>query len=147
MIEILHLIVNIILLALAVEAITEIITSSEIMSPLRLLIREKAFPYPPEDDIQTRFYAWLDKLISCGYCTSVWISALISVWYDYVMVNSRWMSTIILIFAIHRLANWIHVLYELIRKGRVGSLEVDLRVKDGEDGTNGAGSVEGTTET
>lgn len=146
MIDILQLITSISLLSLAVEAITEIITSSDIMSPLRQWIKDKAYTYPPSDNTITRSYAWLDKLISCGYCTSVWISGALCIWSDIKIVGYAVIDTVIVVFAVHRLSNWLHVAYELIRKGRVGSMEVDVRLKDVKDGTNGEGSAEGTAE-
>jgi hypothetical protein len=33
------------------------------------------------------------------------------------------------VFFIHRLSNWLHVLFELVKRGRVKSHDVELHVK------------------
>lgn len=139
------IIVNILLIALSVEAITEILTTSEIMRPLRLGIKKLAYINPPRENLQTCIFTWVDKLISCGYCSSVWISFFVCIWLDYRIVEDKYINLFIVTVAIHRLSNWIHVLYELIRKGRINSVEIALSLED-KYGTDGESFVEGATE-
>lgn len=75
-------ILNFILLIIAVEAVTEIIVSSELFKPLRLMVS-------PMDDF-------------CGYCMSVWVAGF------FIYFESPLITTLIYIFAAHRLANLFH---------------------------------------
>lgn len=146
MTNIITAVINVLLLSLAVEAITEIITSSELMNPLRQRIRRLAYTSPPTDNTNTRAYAWLDKLISCGYCTSVWVALIVCIWFDYAIVRDKYISVVIMAFAIHRISNWIHVLYEIVRKGRISSMELALSLEDNSYGTDRESTAEGATE-
>ena len=82
-----------ILLIIFVEAITEILVSSDIF----LEIRE--FIY-----LNSNF---LGKLVHCGYCTSVWVSAAVA-WLAPSIGNYPFIEYIIAVFVIHRLSNIWH---------------------------------------
>lgn len=90
-----------ILAIIFVEAITEIIVQSEIFFSLRNFI--------------ARTSAFLGNLISCGYCTSVWVSAIIG-WALPGNVLYLWMPNtttmvidcILKIFVLHRISNVLH---------------------------------------
>jgi len=135
----------VLLLIIATEAITEIITSSTIVAPLQTQWRTWTYPIdkPPTGIIQ-RIMSFVDQLWNCGYCASVWVSAVLALAapaiFDYPIIN--W---IIMTFVLHRLANWLHVVYELIRRGRVNSLEVVLKISENENGTVGQSIDEGAT--
>jgi len=133
MIEISIILLSIILLSLAVEAVTEIITSSEIAKPVHAMIYRLAFTNPPVDTMATRIWSWAYKLITCGYCTSVWVSLLVCLLLSHTIMH-EYINIVILVFVIHRLSNWIHVIYELVRKGRVNTLDIALSVEEKSDG-------------
>jgi len=123
---------------IATEAISEIITSSKLTDPLRK--RWKSWTYqadgpPPETCLQA-FKVWFDTLISCGYCTSVWVAGSFALFMPEVIIGDviNWFAWT---FAIHRASNWLHVTYELVRKGRIASHDVTLSV--------GEHVVDGTT--
>jgi hypothetical protein len=110
----------------AVEAITELVSSSKIMFPIR-----DWFSKPiPEDDadkitnilvakkrgIFKRFGYWLrafiGELLNCGYCTSVWAAGAAAF-----VVPGRipgWMLPIFLMkwMVLHRFSNLLHELFQ-----------------------------------
>jgi len=81
-----------IILIISVEAVTEIVTSSNIFLSLREWIYLKS--------------DFLGKLIQCGYCTSVWISAMVA-WAAPTPFHPIF-GYFIALFAIHRLSNLWH---------------------------------------
>jgi hypothetical protein len=148
-------IIAILLMSVAVEAISEIITSSEIMRPFRDFIKKSIYPIdgPPKDNWLQALLVWFDKLISCGYCTSVWVAGFLSLFIlpsafpviasttNYSIVN--WL---IITFVSHRLATCFHVVYELIRKGRVKTYDLDILHRRVIDGGAGASTSERRSE-
>ena len=83
--------IKIILLILATEAITEIIVSGDIFSTFREYV--------------WKINSFFGKLINCGYCLSVWVSALLTI----PIYNGLELIYLIpLVFAIHRLSNVWH---------------------------------------
>jgi hypothetical protein len=121
------IILLILLLVFASEAVAEIITSSKLTDPFRAWWKKWTFPaeHPPPDTPLQHFRVWFDYLISCGYCTSVWTSGFFALFAPAVIPNS-FCNWLVMTFAIHRLANWLHVLYERIRKGRVFEADINL---------------------
>lgn len=123
-------IVKIFIAIIAVEAITEIIVDSKIFLPLRNYIAKKAMPDIPTG--RNTIFNFLHDLISCGYCTSVWVSSFVMTLLVisgtkifYPVINE-----IILVFFIHRMSNLFHVLYQLTLRGRVNTLDIELKIKD-----------------
>ena len=124
---------------ISTEAATEIIVDSKLFGPLRNKIGNMAYPkdMPPQDTRNSRLIIWFHSLVTCGYCLSVWVSGLFVLLmpgYPSVLIDSRrspqwyWMfCDIILIIATwlayllvaHRVANWLHVRYKLLERGRV----------------------------
>lgn len=143
-------IIVIILLSIVVEAVTEILTSSEITDPIRLKWKLWAYPddKPPPDTTFQAFKIWVDKLISCGYCTSVWVAGFFAVFipqlYEF-QYYSGLLNWIGLTFLSHRISNWIHVVYELIRKGRVKTVDLVVKMEDS-DGSIGESTGESQAE-
>jgi hypothetical protein len=140
-------ILTLVLLIIAVEAATEIITSSALVAPLQAKLRVWAYPIDqPPTGVWRAFLAFIDQLWNCGYCASVWVAALAGLFapklFSYPLVN--W---VVMSFVLHRLANWLHVVYELLRRGRVNSLDVVLKLTENEDGTIGQSPGKRTTET
>jgi hypothetical protein len=129
------LLVIYLLSAVAVEAISEIITSSDITFGFRAWIKRLAYPEDPTKSSKFRkIIAWFDKLISCGYCTSVWIAAGIS--FAVPKPVDGVLGWVICIFVLHRISNLLHVIYELIKKGRVKTYDIMYQKSgDMEDGS------------
>lgn len=88
------MIIEFILAIIAIEAVTEIIVSSQIAEPLR------AWCYYNS--------SFLHKLVNCGYCTSVWISVLVSISILGLTGLPVSVECVILTFALHRLSNVWH---------------------------------------
>jgi hypothetical protein len=87
----------ILLAALFTEGMTELIVKSSIFSRVREnLIKESAF---------------FKKLLSCGYCASVWAATLPAaflVWCLEVRVCVAPISFLFLTVVVHRLSNYLH---------------------------------------
>lgn len=140
--------VIIIILAIVVEAITEIVTSSTLVAPLQATWRTWTYPIdrPPSGKIQA-VMAFIDQLWNCGYCSSVWVSAVVALFAPS-LVSNIFINWVIIVFLLHRLSNWLHVLYELVRRGRVKSFDIQMRITEEQDGTTGQsiGETEATFE-
>lgn len=131
----LHLILIYIIASIAVEAISEIITSSDITFGFRSYIKKLAFPDEPSSH---KYFAksvgFIDRLISCGYCTSVWVAAALSVGIPKMLDGP--IGWVMCIFVLHRISNFIHVVFELVKKGRVKSYDIMYqKSEDLEDGS------------
>lgn len=129
------------ILSVVVEAVTEILVASELTDPFRRRWKEWAYPVdsPPPDTYFQKFKVWFDKLISCGYCTSVWVAGFFGIWCPKFDFGHWLINWLVVVFVLHRVATWVHVAYELIKKGRVKTydLEVKVLMQDPED-DNGA---------
>lgn len=134
------------ILAVVTEAVTEILVDAKITEGLRGLVFRKANPdfekelngkEPKPGPFVWRF---LSDLLSCGYCTSVWVAAVAALaaprWFDWWVVN--WL---IMVFMIHRASNFLHVVFSLVKKGRVKTYDIELvhkyQVHNGSDGQVG----------
>lgn len=126
------IIVQLIILAIVVEAVTEIIVDSELFSPLKQGFKSYIYPvdHPPKNDIRQSLLVFVDKLISCGYCTSVWIAAFFSFFAPVLMES--WANWLITTFLLHRMSNSIHVIYELLKKGRVVTHDYIIKINQSE---------------
>lgn len=141
-------VIVLLILSIVVEAISEIITSSEIIRPLRDLVKRHTYSIdaPPPDTFYQLAKVWFDKLISCGYCVSIWVAGFLALWVhiDYTGGNG-FINWLITTFVTHRLANSYHVVYELVRKGRVATYDIELKLGESY-GDDGEGSPEGSSE-
>jgi Na+/H+ antiporter NhaD/arsenite permease-like protein len=81
------MILKIILLAIATEAVVEILLESELFEWLRAIMRK------------TEFTA---ALFSCGWCLSVWVATF---WFSMSAIGLYWLAIPIVI---HRIANLYH---------------------------------------
>jgi hypothetical protein len=89
--------IEFLLLIIFVEAVTEIITTSSIMSKFRQVLSYSDF---------------LGELIHCGYCTSVWVAASVA-WVDpWIISEQFWINYAVTLFVLHRLSNVLHELME-----------------------------------
>lgn len=140
--------------SLAVERITEIITAGDLFAELRVWLGTRAnpmLPSPGEEHVEVILpaptdernkvtqFLWkkVSKLFSCGFCMSTWVSAVV------VFALPDISNILIKIFALMFFANVIHVIYNLLQKGRVKTHDVLLTVKellanDVEDNDDGA---------
>lgn len=119
-----------VILVVSVEAITEILVSSVLLDIIGLRPWISKIVLPDDGDFSNvRWYHHaLHKLLTCGYCASVWV-AFCAAWAmpgDYFGLLP-WNNIIIKTFVIHRFANWLHMVYELIRRGRVHTTESVMR--------------------
>lgn len=108
------LIIYFLLCSLIVESLVFLFKKSYIFLPVRLLIYKLNFKY-------------LNYLIECGYCLSVWFSTLVTLifYIDNSLPNIFNCDSILIIFCIlitHRLSNIIHFIIDF--------LHVNSRFKD-----------------
>lgn len=82
---------------IAVEAVTEIIINGEIFLPVRNAL--------------SKMSDFLRKLLSCGYCSSVWVAASIAWALPGAATGYPVVDIIIRIFVLHRLSNLAHELF------------------------------------
>lgn len=109
---------------IGVEAITQIITKSELFSPI------KEFFYNRRNN---KFFKWLHDLLDCGYCTSVWIGWLIAALWVY--ADNLLLDILFVGIVIHRLSNILHFMID--RLDRTRELSLDFIKRQGEDEENG----------
>ena len=83
---------------IATEAITEIIISGDIFLNFRNWLAKKS--------------TFLQKLLSCGYCFSVWIASATAWLAPGQIADNDIFNIIIKIFIIHRLSNVVHELFQ-----------------------------------
>lgn len=86
-----------ILSIIAVEAVTEIIINGEIFLPIRNTL--------------SKMSVFLRKLLSCGYCSSVWVAASIAWALPGTVTGYLVIDIIIRTFVLHRLSNLAHELF------------------------------------
>ena len=90
------------------EAVTEIITKSQLFFPIRrFFFKRKKY----------EFCYLIHELLDCGYCTSVWIGVFTSFYLYYESFNFIMLFLIGLV--IHRLSNVLHFIVDRINKGYV----------------------------
>lgn len=83
---------------LAVERITEIIINGAIFERPRHWILSK-----------NNFFS---ELFGCGYCMSVWISAIFAWALPGSFFNNEYLNIVVKIFAVHGLSNILHELFK-----------------------------------
>lgn len=125
------IIAAIILAIIATEATTEILVESNIFAPLRSKIASKAYPEDPQK--LSNSWLFINSLINCGYCLSVWVSFFYVIILNVVQPLGLPVS-LLLVFSIHRLSNWMHIAFQVFKYGRVKSYEVEWRRENGRTG-------------
>jgi len=95
------LIVKFLLAIILTEALTEIITKSEIFEPLRARVFKLGQA--------NRFFKWMHELLDCGYCFSVWAGALIAILFFRDLNLLHWgLDWFFIAIVLHRLSNLFH---------------------------------------
>jgi len=98
------------LLILNIEAVTNILSKSEIFIPLR------SFLFRHSDNKVMKF---LHDLLDCPYCTSVWVS-LFYIGAIYAVAGVYALSCVfvfcVLVIAFHRMANILHHIIDRVDK-------------------------------
>lgn len=97
---------EIIVAVLLVEAITNILTKSELFEPPRKFLFES----------ENKVLGFTHTIVDCPYCTSVWIGLLVAF---FLYLNSAYALPSVLVWfcigvVLHRLSNVLHVLIDRI---------------------------------
>ena len=96
------------------EAITEILAKADIFEPLR----QRVFNRIKEGN----FFEWLDGLIGCGYCISVWVGLFISLLFFYGdnLLISKYIDWFFIGLFLHRTSNVWHFIIDWLSRSRGG---------------------------
>ncbi len=130
---------------IATEAITEIIVDAKITESIRSIVKKRAHPLPvdgqapPPVTFRRKIWIFIDDLINCGYCTSVWVAGFLGLFapFVYKFDHDYWFSNaisyiinwLIAAMVLHRLSNFFHVLFMIIKRGRVKSYDIELKLQ------------------
>lgn len=120
-------IIQLILMAIAVEAIVEIAVDSALLGEIRSYIKDLCYPKVPRANA---WIAWMffkfNYLVNCGYCMSVWCAAIVSS-ILYIPISGigivDWLFTTAVT---HRLSNLYHVFFMLVKHGRVHTISGEI---------------------
>ena len=78
-----------------VEALTNIITKSELFEPIRKFFFNK-----------NKVFSWVHSLLDCPYCTSVWIALFVLL--IFILLNNYYINLFFYGIILHRLSNICH---------------------------------------
>jgi hypothetical protein len=98
-----------ILLIINIEAVTNILSKSDIFKPVRRFLFNRS---------NNRSIRFLHDLLDCPYCTSIWVSLLYVTIFCMVEVyalSSAFMF-VMLVIALHRMANLLHHVIDRVDK-------------------------------
>lgn len=124
--------------AFAVEAIVEIIVASKLTANVLKRLKKRANPIIIDgctacaDDNRLSFFKFLDGLLNCGYCVSVWIAGFFALFLPPLFdTYSIWLLThltnwLLTTAILHRLSNWLHVIFMRMKNGRVQTVDIHL---------------------
>lgn len=87
------------------EAITQIITKSELFKPIRKFFFNRR---------KNKFCSYIHDLLDCGYCTSVWVGWFVVIAFLY--LNSVILNVFFAGLVLHRLSNILHFIIDRINK-------------------------------
>lgn len=126
-------IIIIIFLAISAEALTELVIESEfpLFNWFRGWLKRITFSpdKPPKEDFLQYFKIAIYKLLTCGYCFSVWSAGFFAL-FSPINISNWFISWFISTMLIHRLSNTWHIIYELIMRGRVRTYDITLKQPD-----------------
>lgn len=125
-------IVLLLLLAIVAEAITEIVTTSNLFFPLRSwAVKSNQF---------------VGSLITCGHCFSVWVSAVLAFVAPEIITNI-FFNYIISVFLIHRFSNILHDIIGWFSRHQFISILAFKKGMVDEEGNGSSGNAEAESET
>jgi hypothetical protein len=105
-------IIVILSLIIFTEAITEIITKSELFSPVReFFFNRRKF----------KICNFIHKLLDCGYCMSVWVGLFSA--YVFFFLNNIFFNVFFMGIILHRLSNILHFIIDRINRNSDLELE------------------------
>lgn len=107
-----ELFLQIVATVILIEAITNIITKSELFRPLRAWLFES----------NNRALRFVHSIIDCPYCTSVWVS-LFSIFMLYLYIHNLLPQILALFFMgiiLHRLSNLLHHIIDRFDSNHIG---------------------------
>lgn len=87
------------------EAITQIITKSELFRPVRKFFFDRR---------KNKLCSYIHDLLDCGYCTSVWVGWFVVIAFLY--INSVILNVFFAGLVLHRLSNILHFIIDRIQK-------------------------------
>lgn len=132
MFELWLFIISAIIIGLAVEAVTEIFVVGEfpVIFWLRTFAIKRALPNEEDNNVVRWYHVFFYKLLTCGYCCSVWVAMLFVVLMPGKLFEFDCLNNIIVkIFLLHRFSNWWHSAFELFRRGRVNTVDINFGFK------------------
>ena len=108
---------DMVMIIIAVEAATNLITKSEfsirfIKQPIFKLRRFKAFNF-------------MHDILDCGYCTSVWVALVFAVFF--ITDTFNWL---IIILVLHRMSNLLHFFIDWVDEKRTRVLDFNSKGED-----------------
>lgn len=113
----LKMLIVLIALIIFIEAVTEIITKSELFSPIRKFFFNKK---------HIKFCNFIHDLLDCGYCTSVWVGLLST--YIFLFVNNIVFNVFFIGIVLHRLSNVLHFVIDRINRNHDLNIEEEKGV-------------------
>ncbi len=141
------------LLVVWTEAVTEILVAARVTDGLRAFIFRRAFPevpegqpHPKDPPVGPGFWRFANDVFTCGYCMSVWVAMGSAVFAPRWLPVEDWhgvfFNWLLMVFVLHRAGNYMHVVFSLVKKGRVKTHDVEILHKhrvehDGSDGQIG----------
>jgi len=87
------------------EAITQIITKSELFKPIRKFFFDRR---------NNKFCSYMHDLLDCGYCVSVWVGWFVVIAFLY--INSVVINVFFVGLVLHRLSNILHFIIDRINR-------------------------------
>jgi hypothetical protein len=97
--------VILIIFIIVVEAITELLSKSEIFKPLREFFFNRR---------KYKLLGFIHNLLDCGYCTSVWVSFFVVT--VFISFSNIYLYVFLTAIVIHRLSNIFHFIIDRINK-------------------------------
>jgi hypothetical protein len=110
--------IELLIAALATEAITNLLTKSEF---------SVRFIKKPLFKQRHRFYRFIHDILDCGYCTSVW-AAILPTFY-FLTGKLEWLMILLIV---HRLSNILHFIIDWLDEKRSRDFEFNSEGEDNE---------------
>jgi len=98
-----------ILLVINIEAVTNILSKSDLFKPVRKFLFNRS---------NNRGARFLHDLLDCSYCTSIWVSLVyVTIFYivEIYVLSSAFMF-VMLVIALHRISNLLHHIIDRVDK-------------------------------